>query len=139
MKAEEPKSETALNYTFSHVLLYVKDDEASKRFYVDKLGLELLSDKSEWGLYTVGTADGFAISLHGVDEDEEGAEPILAGMGTEAIQFDFDVPDVDEVYERLQGRGVEFLRPPEDMPWGERHTWLRDPDGYIIGISSPVK
>lgn len=137
MIEEEPKAaDNPLDYTFDHVLLYVKDEEVSKRFYVDQLGLKLLADKSEHGLYTVGTSDGFAIAIHETGEDEAGH---TIATGTESIHFDFDVPDVDEAYERLRTRGVKFLSPPKDMPWGERHTWLNDPDGYVIGIASPVK
>ena len=48
------------------------------------------------------------------------------------------VDDVDEAYERFQAAGVVFDSAPEDQPWGARHAWLHDADGYPLLICSPV-
>ncbi len=125
-------------YRFDHLLLWVKDEEAAKDFYVGKLGFELLNDDNEAGLYTVGVRGGFSISFHRMGVDREGTGLEVDSAGTKNVHLDFQVPDVDAAYASLVRRGVKFLRPPRDMPWGERHTWLCDPDGYIVGLSSEI-
>jgi catechol 2,3-dioxygenase-like lactoylglutathione lyase family enzyme len=42
------------------------------------------------------------------------------------------VEDVDEEYERLKSLNVEFVKLPQNHPWGCRSLWFRDPDGNII-------
>jgi hypothetical protein len=29
-----------------------------------------------------------------------------------------------------------FATAPQDMPWGMRHAWLEDPDGYRLSMYS---
>ena len=50
----------------------------------------------------------------------------------------FEVEDVDELYHRLQQKGVPIQEAPTDRPWGHRDLKLRDPNGLIIGIFSKI-
>ena len=38
---------------------------------------------------------------------------------------------LDQLYEHLKARGVEFFEPPHEEPW-ERSMRAHDPDGYTI-------
>ncbi len=44
-----------------------------------------------------------------------------------------EVDDVDAYHARLAGAGHE-ASPPQDMPWGWRMTFFRDPDGHLFGL-----
>ena len=44
------------------------------------------------------------------------------------------VSDLDGVIEQLRGSGVEVLREPEDMPWGERIATVADPEGNPVAL-----
>jgi lactoylglutathione lyase len=44
------------------------------------------------------------------------------------------VDDLDGVVDRLQGKGVQVLREPENMPWGERIATVVDPDGNPVAL-----
>jgi catechol 2,3-dioxygenase-like lactoylglutathione lyase family enzyme len=46
------------------------------------------------------------------------------------------VADLDATDERLQVGLIDSFGPPEDMPWGARHIWLRDPDGHLVSMYS---
>jgi lactoylglutathione lyase len=35
----------------------------------------------------------------------------------------------------LRSAGVEVVREPEDMEWGERMASVRDPDGNVIFVA----
>lgn len=39
--------------------------------------------------------------------------------------------DVDSAYRRLLTAGARPVKPPEDMPWGQRTAFFADPDGNI--------
>lgn len=49
------------------------------------------------------------------------------------------VEDVDTAYEDLRVKGVEFIRAPEDRPWGLRCAHFKDPEGNVWEIHTPTK
>lgn len=59
---------------------------------------------------------------------------------------EFLVPDVDAAYERIArhadgsdgGRPIDFVTTPTTMPWGNRSLLLRDPDGTLVNLFTPV-
>lgn len=50
--------------------------------------------------------------------------------------LEFEVSDVDAVFERAQGNSVKVVMPTTTMPWGNRSLLLRDPDGNLVNIFS---
>jgi predicted enzyme related to lactoylglutathione lyase len=52
----------------------------------------------------------------------------------------FEVEDVDEVFNRLQEKGIHFITHPTDMTeWGSRVVHFRDPDGNVIELYRPIR
>jgi catechol 2,3-dioxygenase-like lactoylglutathione lyase family enzyme len=107
----------------SHLYATVSDLAAARAFWTEAIGLEVQLDEGEY--LRLGGEDGFSV---GMERVEEGDAPELEVV--------VRVADVDATYERLQAAGIECYGPPEDMPWGARHIWLRDPDGHLISIYS---
>lgn len=52
--------------------------------------------------------------------------------------IEFLVDDVDQEYERLKGFVSEWVQEPTTMPWGNRSIVLRDPDGNLVNLFTPV-
>jgi len=46
----------------------------------------------------------------------------------------FHCPSVQETYDTLAPRGVEFTQVPTPMPWGNYATFV-DPDGNSFGLT----
>lgn len=46
------------------------------------------------------------------------------------------VDDVDEAYEELRDKGLQFFVEPTDFDWG-RSAYLRDPEGRLIELHRP--
>jgi catechol 2,3-dioxygenase-like lactoylglutathione lyase family enzyme len=110
---------------FSHLFLFVSDLERSRRFYADLLGLEVLM--KEPGYLRLGGGGGFHIGMEQGDPERVGA----AG-----VELEIEVDDVDAEFTRLSAAGVDFEGPAADQPWGARHAWFTDPDGYRMSIWS---
>ncbi|UXA05768.1 VOC family protein [Mycobacterium sp. SMC-2] len=51
---------------------------------------------------------------------------------------EFMVDDVDAEYERLYERVAEVVTTPTTMPWGNRALLLRDPDGNLVNLFTPI-
>ena len=52
--------------------------------------------------------------------------------------IEFLVADVDADYERIRQVATEFVNEPTTMPWGNRSLLLRDPDGNLVNLFTPV-
>ena len=52
--------------------------------------------------------------------------------------LEFLVDDVDLEYQKLQSWVAIFVNAPTTMPWGNRSLLLRDPDGNLINLFTPV-
>ena len=59
-----------------------------------------------------------------------------------SVFIELRVDDVDATWERVKGlvpRAVpEIVLEPTDMPWGNRSVILRDPDGGLVNLFTPV-
>jgi len=69
--------------------------------------------------------------------------PLLGDDAAEAranrsVAIDFLVDDVDAAYQDLRGVVDTFVNEPTDMPWGNRSLLLRDPDGTLVNLFTPV-
>ena len=58
------------------------------------------------------------------------------------MELAFDVPNyaaVDKEYENALSNGAKSVMPPTTEPWGQRTSYVADPDGNLIEIGSFVK
>jgi serine phosphatase RsbU (regulator of sigma subunit)/catechol 2,3-dioxygenase-like lactoylglutathione lyase family enzyme len=115
-------------------VVYVRDQERSLRFYVDKLGFRLVVDhRFENGQRWIEVAppDGNAhLGLALVPPNEDPTELIRS----QALIW-FITEDVNRKYEDWRVRGVQFRYPPEVPAWGGIHTRFEDPDGNEFGLA----
>jgi catechol 2,3-dioxygenase-like lactoylglutathione lyase family enzyme len=112
----------------SHAAIFVLDQQAALEFYRDKLGFEVRTDATMDGGYrwlTVGPKDqpDFEIILMlpnpGFMFDEATSNKVRELVqGGKLGGGVFDTPDCRAAYEELKAKGVEFISPPEEQPWG---------------------
>lgn len=114
--------------SLSHLFVLVGDLQRSRRFYTDVVGLDVLFEED--GYLRLGGGDGFHIGM-----EQAGVDQHVGGTG---IEIAIRVDDVDGTYGRMSAAGVDFDGPPQDQPWGARHAWFTDPDGYRLSIYAPA-
>lgn len=94
------------------------DVVTSVEFY-KKLGLHLIVDASP-RYVRFEVPDGEAtFSIHQVEELPKG----------NGITLYFEDDNLDELVEKLQEKGIEFMQLPKDQTWLWREAHLIDPDG----------
>jgi len=69
--------------------------------------------------------------------------PLLGNDAAQArsnrsVVLDFVVDDVDAAYLALQDVVEVFVNKPTDMPWGNRSLLIRDPEGNLVNIFTPI-
>lgn len=52
--------------------------------------------------------------------------------------LNFEVTDVDTVYDELRQKGIEIAQPIRDEPFGQRHFIARDPNGILLDVITPI-
>ncbi len=126
--------------TITHVSLVVKDKTRLIAFFTEKAGFEKKTDLAGPGGYrwvTVGLK-GQDLELSfwetGSAADPTQTEPSKRWAPGTAPPFIIGVTNCRKAYQELSSRGVEFLEPPKEHPWGVVATF-RDPDGNLFSIS----
>jgi predicted enzyme related to lactoylglutathione lyase len=112
----------------SHATVYVTDQDQAIEFYRDKLGFNVLNDvKMEGGFRWVTVApkdqSDFEIALMeptpGFMFSEEDANQLRSLITNGKLGGGvFNTPNCQATYEELSSRGVEFMSPPAERPYG---------------------
>jgi serine phosphatase RsbU (regulator of sigma subunit) len=118
--------------TFS---VFVRDQDRSRRFYLDQLGFRLAFDvplASADRSPAVTPPDGTAVLL--LVAPQPGSEEYnLIGTSTRIV---FLTEDVFAKFEEWSRRGVRFRHPPRVHPWGAISTTFEDLDGNVFTLLS---
>lgn len=65
-------------------------------------------------------------------------ENVARPAANASVIIEFITPDVDADFARLTALGLAFVQEPTTMPWGNRSALLRDPDGNLVNLFTPV-
>jgi glyoxylase I family protein len=118
-----------------HVAIICSDYDASKRFYAETLGLEIIREvhRSERGSYKLDlrASDGVQIELFSFPNPPQRLSyPEACGLRHLA----FEVSDIDEAVKELEEKGVLVERVRIDEHTGKRFTFFADPDGLPLEL-----
>lgn len=126
----------------THVRLLVNDFDACFRFYRDVMGFQV-----QWGAegadYASFRGRGEAmVALFGrqamADTLGDGTLPSEAPCQYRSMLV-FEAADLDSTIRALKARGAHFVTDLQERPdWGIRTAHLRDPDGNLIELNSPL-
>jgi uncharacterized glyoxalase superfamily protein PhnB len=64
-------------------------------------------------------------------------DDIAGPAANRSVILELLVDDVDAAFDRLD-QDVAVVQPPTTMPWGNRSVLLRDPDGNLVNLFTPV-
>jgi catechol 2,3-dioxygenase-like lactoylglutathione lyase family enzyme len=64
--------------------------------------------------------------------------PAAVADGNRSAIVEFRVDDVESEFERLGPQVADVVQAPTTMPWGNRSLLLRDPDGTLVNLYTPV-
>src|SRR3954462_12799808 len=121
---------------FGYTILYVGDVAASVDFYERAFGLErrLLHDSGEYAEMETG-ATALAFASHGLAAQNVPGLHHGTGNGFEVCLV---TEDVNGGFARAVDAGATAVSEPATKPWGQEVAYLRDPDGVLVELASPV-
>jgi len=115
----------------------VCDPAASRKFYVESLGLQFKEDADGY-MYTseLNGAKHFAlwpVSLAAQSCFSSDQWPDTIPVPQAWIEF--DVADIEKATAELQSQGYSLLVASREEPWGQVVTRLLGPEGLLVGIT----
>ena len=116
-------SDSTVNASLEGITLRVKNLEQSLEFYKKIPGARVIMQRPghvPFALIQIG----------------KGRLGLLQQGTPGAFHIEFDVADLDALYQQLQTAGVEAEEPPTRKGWGEYDFNVRDPDGNQIEFGS---
>jgi uncharacterized glyoxalase superfamily protein PhnB len=126
--------------------LWVHDQDEALKFYTDKVGMEVRADVTvpelgnfRWLTVAPPGQTDVAIVLMAIpgqpvlDSDTADQIGALMAKGFAGTIF-LTTEDVQASYDELRQRGVEFVEPPEQRPYGIDSAF-RDPSGNNIRLT----
>ena len=124
--------------------IWVTDQNEALRFYTEKLGFEIRADftNGDYRWLTVGLKDqpdlefqlaalkpGGGLTQEDVDQMTKLVEAGKLGIGP------WKTDDCQKTYETLNARGVEFLQPATDRPYGIIEAVFKDNSGNTMVLA----
>lgn len=123
-----------------YTLFYVDDVEATMKFYSKAFGLEVgfMVDTGEFGEMITGeTKLGFVnhetAGSHGFEYEKMTAKKKPVGC-----EIGFITDDVEKAYAKAVKAGAIAVSPPAKKPWGQVVSYVRDCNGFLVEICSPM-
>lgn len=126
---------------FRWAIVYVRDVEASVRFYERAfgVGLRFVAPGGEYAeLETGDTALGLASNTLAASNFEPPIRENDPGQPPAAFEIGFEVEDVAAAYAHAVEAGAAPLAEPVEKPWGQTVAYVRDPDGILVELGSPT-
>ncbi len=124
-----------------YAILYVQSVADTIAFYEKAFGLErgMMTPTAEYGELKTGdtklafAANRFVKTLTSVSFEEaspnKAAPPLEIGLVT---------ADVAEAFAKAIAAGAISVKKPEEKPWGQRIGYVRDNNGFIVELCSPI-
>ena len=122
--------------TTSYYPVIMTDDVAgTAAFYEKHFRFEALFT-SDWYVHLQSSEDE-KVTLAVLDGQHE-TIPAEGRGRVSGLLLNFEVEDVDSVYDRLRAAGLPILKDIQDEDFGQRHFITADPNGVLIDVIKPI-
>jgi catechol 2,3-dioxygenase-like lactoylglutathione lyase family enzyme len=128
----------------SLVTVYVTDQDAAKAFYIDQLGFEehtdvRMGDGFRWVTVAHPSQPELEVTLMvpGPPLDPDLAEAVRRALANGTMGgFGLSTDDCRNAYEELSAKGVEFVQPPSDRPYGVEAVMRDNSGNWLVLVES---
>ncbi|MEO5756780.1 MAG: VOC family protein [Mesorhizobium sp.] len=112
---------------FAEPQLFVRDIDAARDFYTQKLGFEIRFTHGEPPFYAQVVRDGARLNLRHVD-----TPPFADMQGGDLLAATIVLDNIKALFLEYQTIGVPFHQTLRTEPWGARTFIVSDPDGNLL-------
>ena len=122
--------------TINRLLINICSDNlnASKKFYTRLFDFKTNFD-SDWFVHLLSKDKQLELGI--VDRNHK-IVPAAYRNAPKGFYITFVVDNVDQLFEIAKSERLDIVEPPSDTFYGQRRLLLKDPDGTLVDVSSPM-
>ena len=131
-----------MDIQYAYTILYVKDVPGTIEFYEKAFGFEqkFLTPENDYGEIISGsTTLAFANLELGNSNFKKGFTESKLSEKPFGIELAFTTSEVEKVMDQAVKNGAKILEASVTKPWGQEVGYLRDLNGFIIEICTPIQ
>jgi lactoylglutathione lyase len=125
---------------FGYTIAYVPDVEAAINFYENAFGLRRRFASDDWDYAELETGDTTLAFANNRMADQLGFQirQNSADQPAAGIELAFVTDDVEAGFRKATEVGAVPVTDPHQTPWGQTVSYVRDLNGILVEICSPV-
>lgn len=126
---------------FAYTILYVQDVTKSIEFYENAFGFtrKFVTPENDYGELLVGeTTLSFASTTLAKSNLTDGFTESNLKNKPFGIEIGFTTENVEEAVSTALKAGAALVENPKTKPWGQTVAYLRDIDGFLLEICTPM-
>src|SRR5690242_2746690 len=126
---------------FAYTILYVQDVTQAIVFYEKAFGFtrKFISPDNDYGELAAGdTTLSFASTHLAKSNLKNGFIESNVNNKPFGIEIGFTTDNVEEMVKKATDAGATLLEEPKTKPWGQVVAHVRDPDGFLVEICTPM-
>ncbi|MFP4844683.1 VOC family protein [Winogradskyella sp. PE311] len=127
---------------YAYTILYVEDVEKTITFYANAFGFQkkFLTPEADYGELISGeTTIAFASYVLGNSNFKQGFKKITLTEKPNGIEMAFTSENIEADFEKAINAGAMEYESIIEKPWGQKVGYLRDINGFLIEICTPIK
>ena len=131
-----------MDIQYAYTILYVSDVPSTIDFYKKSFGFEqkFITPENDYGEIISGsTTIAFANLELGKSNFKNGFEESNLSNKPFGIELAFTTTEVEKVMKNAIKNGGKLLEERVTKPWGQEVGYLRDLNGFIIEICTPIQ
>lgn len=123
-----------------YVIYYVKNVQETICFYEKAFSLKrkFIHESGLYGELDTGATTLSFASLEMAESNKIGFKEREKNFISSDMEIALVTEDVNAAHRKALGEGAIEVRPPEKKPWGQEVSYVRDINGFLIEICSPI-
>ena len=130
------------NMKYAYTIFYVTKVTETIEFYEKAFGLsrKFITPEKDYGELISGeTTIAFASIELGNTNFKNGFEKITPHKKPFGVELAFTTDNIEADFKKALEAGATLFEPLTEKPWGQKVGYLRDNNGFLIEICTPVK
>lgn len=126
---------------FAYTILYVKDVVKTIGFYEKAFGFKrkFIAEEKDYGeLATGSTTLSFASLKLAKSNLSKGVIKSNPKKKPFAMEIAFTTTDVKKTMDKAVKAGAKVAEKPKTKPWGQTVGYLKDPNGFLVEVCTPM-
>lgn len=123
--------------TLNRIMTNICSDklQETKNFYTKLFDFHVDYD-SDWFIHLISKDKSLELGI--IDRTHEIVPKEFQSM-PQGFYITFVVGNADEIFAIAESEKFEVVKQPEDTFYGQRRLLLKDPNGALVDVSSPIK